>query len=119
MKETGRKGLDGERFEARIFESSPGVLPYRLLKPDSYDRAKRYPLVLFLHGAGERGDDNRKQLAHGLEGFAGDDVMGRYPSFVVAPQCPDGVQWVDIDWSADSHTMPVAETPAGSRDPVY
>ena len=38
---------------------------YRLLKPDNYDDKQSYPLVLFLHGAGERGDDNEKQLVHG------------------------------------------------------
>jgi predicted peptidase len=38
--------------------------------------------------------------------FAADEIMDKYPAFVVAPQCPDGKQWVDVSWSADSHTMP-------------
>jgi predicted peptidase len=71
-----------------------------------------YPLILFLHGAGERGDDNQAQLIHGAYELAGDERMGRYPCFVVAPQCPDDQQWVDTPWSADSHTIPAEPTPA-------
>ena len=105
-----RAAFDDEQFEARIFRPDSGALPYRLLKPKAYDPNKRYPLVLFLHGAGERGDDNRKQLVNGTAGFSSDDVMDRHPCFVVAPQCPEDVQWVDTDWSADSHAMPELPT---------
>jgi len=46
--------------EPRVFRSaSSAELPYRWHAPDSPAPGKRYPLVLFLHGAGERGDDNR------------------------------------------------------------
>ena len=55
---------DLDAYEARTFSSSQGELPYRLLIPADYDPAKTYPLVLFLHGAGERGNDNQKQLVH-------------------------------------------------------
>jgi len=99
-----------ERFEARVFETAHGSLPYRLLRPKSYDANQRYPLVIFYHGAGERGDDNVKPLVHGMNDFASDDVMAKYPCFVVAPQCPDGVQWVDTPWTADAHTMPEKPT---------
>jgi predicted peptidase len=66
--------------------------------------------VIFYHGAGERGDDNVKQLVHGMNDFASDDIMAKYPCFVVAPQCPNGDQWVDVPWSADSHKMPEKPT---------
>jgi len=99
-----------ERFEARVFKSGDGSLPYRLLRPKDYDANQRYPLVIFYHGAGECGDDNVKQLVHGMNDFASDDVMEKYPCFVVAPQCPDGVQWVDTPWTADAHTMPEKPT---------
>jgi predicted peptidase len=96
-----------DRFEARVYKSPDGgELPYRLLKPKNYDPATKVPLVLFLHGAGERGRDNRAQLVHGMNDFASDEIMEKYPSFVVAPQCPSDGQWVDVPWSADSHTMP-------------
>jgi predicted peptidase len=100
-----------ERFEARTFtDAEGGKLNYRLLKPKGYDANKKYPLVLFFHGAGERGDDNKKQLVHGMQDFAADGNMEKYPAFVVAPQCPEGLQWVDTPWTADEHTMPEKPT---------
>ena len=102
-----------DRFEARTYTDATGAkLNYRLLKPQDYDAKQKYPLVLFLHGAGERGDDNRKQLIHGMNDFASDAIMAKYPAFVVAPQCPEGEKWCNVDWSADSHAMP--EKPSDS-----
>lgn len=103
-------GVADERFETRIFKSEQGSLPYRLLRPKNYDAGRSYPLVIFYHGAGERGDDNVEQLVHGMNDFASDDIMAKYPCFVVAPQCPNGDQWVDVPWSADSHKMPEKPT---------
>lgn len=94
------------RFEARTFEGAAGKLNYRLLKPKDYDPNRKYPLVLFLHGAGERGDNNQAQLVHGMNDFASDEVMEKYPAFVVAPQCPDNKKWVEVDWGAMKHTAP-------------
>ena len=57
-------------FEKKEYNFADGkVLPYRILYPENYDKTKKYPLVLFLHGAGERGDDNEKQLVHGSKLF--------------------------------------------------
>jgi predicted peptidase len=80
------------------------VLRYRLLKPVDYDPKKSYPLVLFLHGAGERGSDNEKQLVHGVSAFV--KQRKNYPCFLAAPQCPKNIRWVEVDWSADSHRQP-------------
>jgi poly(3-hydroxybutyrate) depolymerase len=69
-----------EVFEARVLEmAGGGALPYRLLKPLEYDPEQKYPLVLFLHGAGERGDDNEKQLFHGGRNFAHEAMRRRRP----------------------------------------
>ena len=65
--------------------------PYRLLKPDHYDKGKRYPLVLLLHGYGERGTDNEKPIKTGSSGaslFLKDKVRERFPCFVLVPQAP-------------------------------
>lgn len=91
-------------YEARVFKTDTGELSYRLLKPKDYDPKVKYPVVLFLHGAGERGSDNAKQLVHGMKDFASDENRAKYPCFVIAPQCPDNQQWVDVPWSADKHT---------------
>ena len=54
--------LYGE-YEKKVYVSSQGdSLKYRLLRPEAEKAGKKYPLVLFLHGAGERGDDNQKAI---------------------------------------------------------
>ncbi len=98
-------------LEKRTFTDASGkVLRYRLLKPENYDSKQSYPLVLFLHGAGERGDDNDKQLIHGIPEFARPENRQKYPCFLAAPQCPDKVKWVDTDWTADAHKQPAEPT---------
>ena len=59
-----------EVYRKEVFISSRGdSLRYRLLRPEKEKAGKKYPLVLFLHGAGERGSDNEKQLVHGGQMF--------------------------------------------------
>jgi predicted peptidase len=94
-------------LEKLIFKDVNGkTIPYRLMKPENYDPKKQYPLVIFLHGAGERGTDNEKQLVHGVPQFASPENRSKYPCFLIAPQCPENEKWVDCDWSADTHTQP-------------
>ena len=57
---------------------------------------KKYPLVLFLHGAGERGDDNQKQLVHGGQMWLNPVNREEYPAFVLAPQCPKEDYWAYV-----------------------
>ena len=92
-------------LEKRVYKDEAGKsIPYRLLKPVNYDAGEKYPLVLFLHGAGERGTDNEAQLVHGVKAFV--ERAEKYPCFLVAPQCPNNAKWVDVDWSGDKHTLP-------------
>jgi predicted peptidase len=70
-----------------------GGMPYRVMTPSSYDSAKKYPLVIFLHGIDERGTDNEKQLKWGASLFKSENVRNEFPSFVIFPQCPDGYYW--------------------------
>jgi predicted peptidase len=99
-------------FEARVFESpGGGSIPYRLLKPLDYDPQRpgtqqKFPLVLLLHGAGERGVDNKLQLFHGCRDLAAEAMRRRHPAFVVVPQCPLEKRWVEVPWDAPSHQMP-------------
>lgn len=72
--------------------------PYRLLEPPSELRSVPRPLVVFLHGAGERGDDNVQQLRWLPERFADEARMARWPCFVLAVQCPRDEKWVDAPW---------------------
>jgi gluconolactonase len=94
-------------FEARVFTNADGgTLPYRLLVPENYSPAKKYPMVLFLHGSGERGSNNSAQLVHGTSLYLEPANRAAFPCFVIAPQCPDGQQWVDMQWSGDRGTQP-------------
>jgi predicted peptidase len=95
-------------LEKRTYTDARGrSLPYRLLEPIFIDDPRaRYPLVLFLHGAGERGTDNEKQLIHGVPEFAKPENRRKYRCFLAAPQCPAGKRWVEVDWSSLRHDMP-------------
>lgn len=94
-------------FEAKTFTDADGKsIPYRFLTPPEIKPGQTYPLVLFLHGAGERGNDNRKQLIHGLKNFLDPELRANSPCFIIAPQCPDEKRWVEVDWGLDSHKMP-------------
>ena len=93
-------------FEKKVFPSQDGGqtpdLNYRLFRPAAIDSSQKYPLVVFLHGAGERGGDNEAQLVHSVHEFARPDRQKHYPAFVIAPQCPKDRKWVEIDWSQKS-----------------
>lgn len=108
--------LGQDHYEGRVFAPRPGEqLKYRLMLPKDYASAtgpEKYPLVLFLHGAGERGDDNSRQLVHGCKDFASDENRTKYPCIVVVPQCPSGKRWVEVDWAAESHRQPEEESPS-------
>ena len=98
-------------YEARNHRVGDGViLPYRLLKPKQVESGRVYPLVLFLHGAGERGHNNTSQLMSIPARFAGDEIRTRYPCYVVAPQCFWNQKWVAVPWGSKSHTMPAKPT---------
>ena len=86
---------------AKIYKGSQGrTMPYRLYVPENYDKQKKYPLVLYLHGGGGRGADNLQQIAGG-NGYLVDLLTARStqdknPSIILVPQSP-GEGWVDYD----------------------
>lgn len=83
-----------EGYEKNSFTASSGcTLLYRSLKPLNQKDGKKYPLVLFLHGAGERGNDNEKQLTHGSQQFLNPVNRTEHPAFILFPQCPENKFW--------------------------
>jgi predicted peptidase len=80
------------RFSYEKYIDKGDTLLYRQLFPD-YDTIRKYPLVIFLHGSGERGNDNEAQLKWGVGNFATDEMMKMHPALVIAPQCPPGQSW--------------------------
>ncbi len=85
-----------QAYEKKEFISGGDTLRYRILYPLNYDAHKKYPLVLFLHGAGERGNDNEAQLKHGGKLFADSTMRQQFPAIVVFPQCPQEGWWARI-----------------------
>lgn len=86
-----------EAFLRKDYVSDRGdTLRYRLLEPETLEPGAKYPLVLFLHGAGERGTDNEKQLKHGAQMWLNPVNREQYPAFVLMPQCPPDDYWAYI-----------------------
>ena len=74
-------------FEAKVHTSAEGKsLNFRIHLPANMDAAKRYPLVLFFHGAGERGTENTRQLIHGARDFLAFSAKTNTPAIIVAPR---------------------------------
>jgi predicted peptidase len=104
-------------YEPREFVGSNGVpLKYRLIKPLNYQQGKKYPLVLFLHGAGERGSDNSITLKHAAKDFLDPERRAEFPAYVLIPQCPKDKKWSEVDWSKETSQIP--ENPSDSMQSI-
>jgi len=99
------------RFSMNKYIEKGDTLNYRQLFPDS-DTLRRYPLVIFLHGSGERGNDNEAQLKWGVMNFATDENMMKHPAFVIAPQCPEKISWSNFARDRTSLDIHLQPTPA-------
>lgn len=89
---------DKTSFLKKQFTTRTGYqLNYRVLFPRDYNPEKQYPVILFLHGAGERGNDNEAQLVHGGNMFASFENQTKYPAIIIAPQCPEGCWWSNYE----------------------
>jgi predicted peptidase len=83
--ETGQHGASLSR-EVKM------EMEYLLYLPDAYGKNdKAWPLMVFLHGAGERGDDLELVKVHGPAMIA--EINGELPFIIVSPQCPKGLWW--------------------------
>jgi predicted peptidase len=99
------------RFSFNEHVNSNGdKLIYRMLIPD-YDTISKYPLVIFLHGSGERGNDNEAQLKWGVLNFATDQAMSRHPSFIIAPQCPEKQRWSNLEHNSENRELRLKAVP--------
>lgn len=92
-------------FQKHTYESDGYILPYLLYIPKAYDCGERYPMMVFLHGAGERGNDNQAQLVHGLQTMFNDPTSPVYDSIIIVPQCPTTSQWVLTPWANGNYSI--------------
>jgi predicted peptidase len=92
---TPKPGAAGTQVETSFTQVVTKTNQFRFLLalPKEYaaDSGKRWPLVLFLHGAGERGTDVQKVAVHGPPKLVKE---GRdFPFILASPQCPEGQVW--------------------------
>lgn len=96
-KAMGSNSIKGGGQQSKAFEKTITQTlscKYFLFLPEGYgEKDKRWPLILFLHGAGERGDDLNKVKVHGPPKIV--EKRKDFPFIVVSPQCPAGVWWND------------------------
>ena len=97
---------EDQGFAAQKYVGNNGEeLLYRFHKPAEFDpNAGPYPVLIFLHGAGERGNDNTAQLKHGKDFLL--KAANEQQCFVIAPQCPRSKRWAEVNWFAPTHKMP-------------
>tara|TARA_A100001391_G_scaffold204721_1_gene201462 strand:+ start:1368 stop:2234 length:867 start_codon:yes stop_codon:yes gene_type:complete len=109
-----------DMFKKETYVSSGGgELKYRIHIPQSASTDAKLPLVLFLHGAGERGNDNEAQLKHGATEFLKNGRDEQFPAIIVAPQCPRDMKWVDADWSQSEGEGTFMSTPSPTMNLVF
>lgn len=100
------------KFSKELYINKTGdTLRYRMLFPD-YNTHRSYPLVIFLHGSGERGSDNEAQLKWGVMNFSSDENMVKYPAFVIAPQCPANEWWSNFEEDTINHRLKIKPLPS-------
>ena len=91
------KAQEKSDFVKTSFVLNGDTLPVRILYPENFDPTKKYPLMLFLHGRGESGKDNEKQLIHGSKMFLDSAFRKQYPAIVIFPQCGNDSYWGNVN----------------------
>lgn len=99
----GEIEFSGGKYEKETFT-------YLILPPLKIEEGKQYPLLFFMHGAGERGNDVQKLLPHLPTQMAKEEWLEKYPCFMVIPQCRNNEQWVDQAWS-EKTSVPIKDQP--------
>jgi predicted peptidase len=110
--------LENLPYESQTNPRCGNAFRYRLMRPLNLPEGEKAPLLVFLHGAGERGDDNLSQLKYLPEHLATPASRERYRCFVFGPQCRAESSWVDAIWSQTEST-PIADRPTQDLQWVY
>ncbi len=84
-------GQQSKTFEKQIVKNIK--INYLLYLPDNYSDKKIFPLMIFLHGAGERGEDIQKVKLHGPPMLA--EKQKDFPFVLISPQCQENERWTD------------------------
>jgi len=93
---------DFSEYKKETFARNDERLPYRILYPLAFDTTQKYPLLIFLHGAYEKGDDDEAQLDIGGQYFLADSNRRNFPAVIIFPQCPSNDVWAYFEAEFDS-----------------
>jgi predicted peptidase len=111
-----RVEAQSDRFSKRKYNNASGdSLLYRQLNPDA-NPSQKYPLIIFLHGSGERGNDNEAQLKWGALNFSTDQMMFTHPAIVLVPQCPANETWANLIGDNKSIEKKLAASPTKAME---
>src|SRR5688572_6562155 len=88
-------------YQKKYFIRDGQYIPYRIMYPKDYNKLKSYPVLTFLHGSGECGEDNERQLVYGGSLFALDSVRNFFKAIVIFPQCPADKMWTYFTYKTD------------------
>lgn len=102
-------------FEAQITKTVR--LEYLLALPEGYGSDKKWPLILFLHGAGERGGDLELVKKHGIPRIV--EQKEDFPFIAVSPQCPRWSWWTAETEALDALLDEIVSRYAVDTDRVY
>lgn len=90
-----KEGAYAEKVTGQFVKGvSKQGLNYQLWGNPKLEGTGRYPIVIWLHGSGQSGDDNESQLGGAPKILTTEDIQGVRPCFLLAPQCPSA----DIGW---------------------
>lgn len=95
-------------FLDRAVEINAETRHYQIFVPRAYDPARKWPVILFLHGSRQTGTDGYEPTSEGI-GNAIRKHADRYPAIVLFPQAHDGKQWVDSEAALAVATLDAAE----------
>lgn len=96
------RAQDYKLYERSTHIVGRDTLPYRILFPENFDSSKKYPVIFFLHGRGESGNDNEAQLRNGGNLFLKPELRKGFPAIVIAPQCPADSYWSNVKIRTDT-----------------
>jgi len=106
-------------FQRSVYKDKKGnSLPYQWMTPwqstpnptNPKSPNPTYPLVIFLHGSGERGTQNHEQMTNGVHAFCEKWMREQHPHYLLAPQCPPDIRWggSNKDWQTLYQPEPTA-----------